>query len=115
MFNHPEIAWAYKVFALFPLIRGFTHLDVTRQQRTMGFGALIKAELVGALASLVLLWPLAIGLGDYRVMLFALLTDQVLRCVATHVYATETFKLGWDGVIVKRALTLGLPLMLAGV
>jgi O-antigen/teichoic acid export membrane protein len=81
----------------------------------MGFGALIKAELVGAVVSLVLLWPLAIELGDYRVMLFALLTDQVLRCVATHVYATETFKLGWDGVIVKRALTFGLPLMLAGV
>ena len=115
LFQHPENTWAYQCFAAFPLVRSFQHLDVIRQQRSMGFGALIKAELAGAIVSLLIMWPLAVWLGDFRVLLVALLVDQFVRCIMTHVMANGAYRLGWDIAIVRRALMFGLPLLAAGI
>jgi O-antigen/teichoic acid export membrane protein len=115
VFNHPHLTWAYQIFALSPMIRSFVNLDVMRQQRQMAFGAIIKAEFMGALASVAVLWPLALILGDFRVMLVALIVEQVMRSIGTMWLAHRPMRFGWDSAIMKGALAFGTPLILNGV
>jgi O-antigen/teichoic acid export membrane protein len=114
VFNHPELTWAYQVFAVAPLLRSLNNLDVVRMQRQMAFGPQIKAELTGAAVSLAALWPLTLWLGDFRVMLVALIGDHLIRCLMTQVLAERRFALAWDGAIVRRAIRFGLPLLFSG-
>ena len=115
LFNHPELAWAYQLCGLFPIFHGFNNLDISRMQRSMSFGPLVKAELTGPSLSLIMLWPLSIWLGDYKIMLIALLAEYSIRCVATQVIAERRFSLGWDQKVFKRALSFGLPLLASGI
>lgn len=113
-FHHPNLTWAYQLFGLVPLLHGLINLDVMRMQRQMSFGPQVKAELGGAIFSLAVLWPLAEWLGDYRVMLIAILAEHVLRCLITQVIAENRFSLAWNGPDAKRALRFGIPLLLSG-
>ncbi|MEM7671568.1 MAG: oligosaccharide flippase family protein [Pseudomonadota bacterium] len=115
LFNQPELTWAYEVFALVPVVRGFIHLDTMRAQRRMSFGPMIKAELVSSGGSLLLLWPVALWLGDFRVMLVLLIAQQVLRVLTTHVLARVPYRVGFDIPIAMRAFHFGWPLLLAGI
>lgn len=114
VFNHPELTWAYQLFGLAPLLHGLINLDVTRMQRRMSFGPQMKAELGGAILSLAVLWPLAEWLGDYRVMLIAILAEHFLRCIITQIIAEHRLTLAWNNADAKRALRFGIPLLLSG-
>lgn len=114
VFHHPQLTWAYQLFGLVPLLHGFNNLDVMRMQRRMSFGPQVKAELAGAVASLALLWPLAVWLGDYTVMLIALLAEYLVRCLTTQIIAEHRFTLNWDTAVFKRALAFGVPLLIGG-
>ncbi len=114
IFNHPELTWAYQAFAILPFITSLLHMDVMRQQRDMSFGALVMAEASGAALSLLAVWPLAILLKDFRVILAALFLDQVVRAAASHLLARRSFAIAWDTEVFKKALKFGVPLMVAG-
>ena len=114
VFHQPELTWAYQLFGLAPLLHSLINLDVLRMQRRMSFGPQIKAELAGAIVSLAALWPLAAWLGDYKVMLIALLLDHLLRCLTTQFIAERQFTLAWDKAVFLRALRFGVPLLLSG-
>ena len=114
VFNHPELTWAYQLFGLAPLLHGFNNLNVMRMQRRMSFGPQVKSELAGAIVSLGLLWPLAMWLGDYKVMLVALLAEHFVRCFVTQIIADRRFNLAWDYSDFVRALRFGIPLLLSG-
>ncbi len=114
VFHHPQLTWAYQLFGLVPLLHGFNNLDVMRMQRRLSFGPQVKAELAGAVVSLALLWPLAVWLGDYKVMLVALLAEYLVRCLATQFIAEHRFILGWDAAAFRRALRFGVPLLIGG-
>lgn len=114
VFNHPELTWAYQLFGLVPLLHGLNNLNIMRVQRQMSFGPQVKAEFAGAVISLGLLWPLAVWLGDYKVMLIALLAEHVVRCLVTQVIADRRFAIAWDKADFIRALKFGVPLLLSG-
>lgn len=114
VFNHPELTWAYQLFGLAPLLHGLNNLNIMRMQRQMSFGPQVKAEFAGAVVSLGLLWPLAVWLGDYKVMLIALLAEHLVRCIATQVIADRRFSIAWNKADFIRALKFGVPLLLSG-
>lgn len=114
VFNHPELTWAYQLFGLVPLLHGFNNLNIMRMQRHMSFGPQVKAEFAGAIVSLGLLFPLAVWLGDYKVMLVALLAEYLVRCLTTQVIADRHFTFAWDKADFTRALKFGVPLLLSG-
>lgn len=114
LFAVPEATWAYQVMAIVPFLRGFAHLDIFRLQRELKFGKFVMANLVGQLVSTVAVWPLALWLGDYRIMLAAILLHQILYVLATHVVAHRPYLLAWEREIVGRALSFGLPLLANG-
>lgn len=109
-----DIYWAYLVVSVVPLIRGFIHFDVYRFQRSMKFvpTALITGGAPAAsLLLVVILLPLV---PDYRVMLAAIIVQQSVFVILTHVLAQRRWRLSWDPVVVRRALRFGLPLLLNG-
>ena len=109
-----DIYWAYLAVSIVPMIRGFIHFDVYRFQRNMKFvpTALITggAPLVSLLTVVVLL-PFV---PDFRVMLVAIVVQQSVFVILTHVLAQRRWTLSWDKAVVRRALRFGLPLLLNG-
>jgi O-antigen/teichoic acid export membrane protein len=112
--GQPGLGWAYRVLAVMPLLRALVHLDVMRQQRTMRFGLMVKAEFAGMAASLAALAPLGLWLGDFRVMLGVLLVEYAAHLAASHLLAERPFRLGREGTVMARALRFGWPLLAGG-
>lgn len=114
LLNIPDVAWAYQVMAVMPVLRSLQHFDIHRLNRSMRYGPMILTGVVPALVSLAAIYPLALWFGDYRVMLFALVLQEALGAVTSHVVAERRFRLAWDRAIVARSLRFGWPLLLNG-
>ena len=108
----PEIAWAFRLMAVLPLIQGFMHLDPARAQRGMRFGPFLKVALSAEILGLLSVWPLFLVFGDYRVVLGALVVQTVLTTLFSHLVAERRYALGFDRVLALRALRFGWPLLL---
>ena len=110
----PDLAWAYQTLALVPLVRSIIHLDMFRAQRHMQFAPHVISLLAGNAIALLSAWPLSLWFGDFRVMLAAVLLQQVFSVAASHAVANQRYRLRWDPEIARHSLTFGLPLMLNG-
>lgn len=110
----PEVAWAYQLIALVPVIRGFIHFDVFRQQRDMRYWPFIVSHTGAAMASLVIVLPLMMVYGDYRVMLYAIMGQYVLMVLFSHLMAERRYSLSWDTALMGRAVRFGWPLLVNG-
>ena len=111
----PDIAWAYQLMALVPVARGLQHFDVERFKRQMRFGPWILAGLMPAALSVAAVWPLDRLLGDWRVMLYAVLGQVGLSLLASHLLAERRFAVSLDRAIMAKGLRFGWPLLLNGV
>ena len=109
-----RVAWSYEVLALVPLINGFQHYDPHRQRRHLNFKPSVLANSVPAMVSVLVLWPLALMFGDYRIMLFALFAQAITMVVTTHLTAERPYRLALDPALMKRATIFGWPLLLDG-
>ena len=110
----PEVAWAYQLMALVPVMRGLQHFDAERFKRRMRYGPSIAAVLVPALVSVAAVWPLAQAFGDWRVMLYAVLTQAALGLLASHVVAERRFAISLERDVIGRAMRFGWPLLVNG-
>jgi O-antigen/teichoic acid export membrane protein len=110
----PQVAWAYQVLAVVPVLNALQHFDMHRLNRQMVFGPLILTKVVPIAVSLLLVWPLAAWLGDYRVMLWALVVQAVVMMVSSHVTAKRSYRLVWDRAVIGESLRFGWPLLLNG-
>lgn len=115
MMGVPQYGWAYQMLAIVPLIRGFTHLDVFRAQRRMRFVPHAAAQVIANAVALAAAWPLAAWLGDFRVMLAAVLIQQVALVAMSHAFVRSRYRLRWDAAVLRHSLRFGAPLMLNGV
>ena len=115
LFGVPEVAWAYQALALTPLLRGFAHLDIHRRQRQMHFLPFVTVEATAQLVATAAALPLALAFGDYRVMLFCLLIQQLVFMAASHAVSTRPYRWAWDGAIVRRSIAFGWPVLLNSV
>jgi O-antigen/teichoic acid export membrane protein len=107
----PEVTWAYQIMALIPFIRGFAHLDIFRVQRDMVYSNFALVMGISPLASLLAAGGLALIYNDYRIMLWAIVAQQIAFTVLSHVVARRPYYLSWNTNVIKRALSFGLPLL----
>ena len=107
----PEVAWAFRLMAVLPLIQGFVHLDMARAQRSMRFGPFVKVTLGAEIIGLLSVWPLFLVFGDYRVVLGALVVQEALTMLFSHLAAERRYALGLDRPLALRALRFGWPLL----
>jgi O-antigen/teichoic acid export membrane protein len=115
LFGVPEVAWAYRALALIPLLRGLAHLDMFRRQRAMQFGPSATVEVAAQTLSCLAALPLALWLGDWRAMLYALLMQQIVFTAASHAVAMRPYRWTWDREVIGRTLRFGLPLLANGI
>jgi O-antigen/teichoic acid export membrane protein len=108
----PEVAWAFRLMAVLPLIQGFVHLDMARAQRGMRFGPFVKITLGAELIGLLTVWPLFLVFGDYRVVLGALVVQETMTMILSHLAAERRYALGLDRPLALSALRFGWPLLL---
>jgi O-antigen/teichoic acid export membrane protein len=108
----PDVAWAYQVMALVPVMRGFLHFDVFRSQRTMKFMPLVLSTAAPALLSVLLVWPFFKLFGDYRVMLYAYMVQWGGMTLASHVVANRGYRLTMDRGVMARVMRFGWPLLI---
>lgn len=113
--NIPEVAWAYQLMALMPVFRALQHFDIHRLNRSMRFGPMLLTALVPALLSLIAVFPFALWFGDWRVMLFALVLQEALGALTSHIVAQRPYRLAFDREIIAGSLKFGWPLLLNGV
>ena len=114
LFGVPEVAWAYQALSLIPLLRGLAHLDMFRRQRVMEFVPSVTVEAAAQLLATVAALPLALGLDDWRAMLYALLIQQIVFTATSHWVAARPYRWGWDRGVIRRALQFGWPIFLNG-
>lgn len=108
----PEVAWAYQVLAIAPLLNGLVHLDIYRLNRSMRYGPMILTMTVPVLISLIAVWPLYMMFGDYRVMLFAILIQMGLMMVISILTAERALRLSLDRTVVGQVVRFGWPLLI---
>ena len=114
LFGNASLAWAYQAFAIVPVLRSIAHLDMMREQRHMRFRAQTFSELGAIIVSLILLYPVFLWLGDFRVLLVLIVIDMIVRAALSFYYAERKFKLSWDPAIFRTAMKFGWPLLVSG-
>lgn len=110
-----EIAWAYQILALAPLIRGFVHFDIYRLQRQMRFGGIVAATLAGPIIALAVVLIGALFVRDFQIVLWALIGYQFAFMAASHIKAERPYRLTMNWEIARRSIRFGLPLLLNGI
>ncbi|QKK07443.1 MAG: oligosaccharide flippase family protein [Planctomycetota bacterium] len=107
----PEATWAFRIVALVPPIRGFTHNQIWLAQRDLRFKAMVATQAVPQVFLLLIAYPVAVWIPDFRALLWLLMANVVLTVVLSHVVARKPYRLGFDAQKVRQLLTFGLPLL----
>jgi O-antigen/teichoic acid export membrane protein len=111
VFGAPHAVWAFRTLALVPAIHGFRHLDVRRYQRALRFGPGTVVDAVPQLVATLAAWPLALWLGDYRVVLWVVLLQMVTGTALSHVLAERPYSVRGQAALARRFLAFGWPLV----
>ena len=108
----PEVAWAYQVLALVPVLNALQHFDIHRLTRAMRFKALLLTGSLPALISLIAVWPMVMIFGNWQVMLWALIVQAALAALVSHICAERRWQLSLDRAILAQSIRFGWPLLL---
>lgn len=111
----PEIAWAYQVLAIAPLMNGVVHLDVFRLNRELKYLPLILTQTVPALVSFLMVWPLWLWFGNWRVMLWAVVAQWVLMAGISIIVSERRYRLRLDRDAIFGVVRFGWPLLVNAV
>lgn len=115
LFGVPELIWAFQWLAVLPLITGFVHMDPARFQRQMRFGPSVASENIPQVLTVLAAAPLALYLGDYRVMLWVITLQAVTTVVISFLTAERRYSVALSKQYLHRIFSFGWPLMLNGI
>lgn len=105
-------AWAFLALAIVPFARGLEHLDNYRFQRELNYLPAALCEVIPHLVITLAAWPLAVWLGDFRVIVYLMVAKAVLGMTVTHVLAVRPYRWYWDSAYARRMWMFGWPLLL---
>lgn len=111
----PDLAWAYRVLALVPVLSSLTHLDVKRFHRQLRYGPDVATQCVGNIAGLVAGVTAAFTLDDYRALLIAVVVRYLGQVITSHMLAEWPYRFRYSRAVALRAWRFGWPLMINGV
>ncbi len=114
LFAVPDVAWAFQLIAVVPLVSGFFHFDAHRLSRRMQFAPSVILILLPPLGSLLSVVPLYHLFGDYLVLLFAIILQMALSVVVSHGVSKRRYRLRFDGAVILGSVRFGWPLMVSG-
>ena len=105
---HGQI-WAFAATAVVPLIRGFTHLDYRLHNRLLHLGSTAIIEIGSALAGLAVAASVFFipGVAAFAV---ALATQATVAVLLSHLLASRSYRVSFDGDVRRRLWLAGWPL-----
>lgn len=107
----PEVIWAYQLLAVVPILNALQHFDIHRLSRHMRFGPMLMTGSVAAVVAVVVAWPLAVWLDDWRAMLWSIIGQAAVGTLISHWTAERPYRLVWDREIMAQSLRFGWPLL----
>jgi O-antigen/teichoic acid export membrane protein len=110
----PQHAWAFATLAVVPLARAIEHLDYFRLQRELNYLPAVLCDLVPQIVVTVAAWPLAIWLGDFRVIVWLMIGKAALGVLMSQLLARHPYRWAWHANYIKGMCTFGLPLFING-
>jgi O-antigen/teichoic acid export membrane protein len=105
---------ALRFLGLLLFFKGFEHFDVVRMERDLRFMPATISSAAPQVISVLLAWPVAVWLGDFRAVLVLLGAKSLATVILTHVFAERPFALAYDKVIISHILKFSWPLLLNG-
>lgn len=108
----PDVAWAYQVIAVVPILNGLQHFDIHRLKREMRFGPEILCQTVPLAFTLAMVWFLFVWFGDFRVMLVAIVLQYILATGLSHWVAERSYSLSFNRNVIGAAIRFGWPLLI---
>lgn len=113
-YRAPRLAVALAILALSPLIGGFQHLDMRRDQRGHDFRSqaicMAAGELAGLAATVAATWLTQ----SFTAILFGLITRSLVMTLASHMLARRPYGLTWNRQDGPRLIRFATPLMFSG-
>ena len=115
LMNMPEAAWAFRTVGLIPMIRGVGHFHIWLAQRELRFKALVVCQAAPQVLLLLVAYPVAVWLNDFRALLVLLIANAAISAVLSHLVAPTPYKLAYDREKFRQLLVFGLPLLGDGI
>lgn len=112
LFDVPHAVDAFRWLAFIPVLRGLVHLDQQRKQRDLDYGSAVVLDVIRELLPLLLAWPFALWLEDYRAMLWLLVAQSGLHTLFSHILAGRKYLWHWNRSLAARFMHFGWPLVL---
>jgi O-antigen/teichoic acid export membrane protein len=119
----PPICGVFNVAVDWPMLvmlaailgsKGVEHLDLRRFERQLIFTPSFWAEVVPQWITVILAWPIAIWLADYRAVLALLLVKSCGTVVGSHLLAERPFRVSWSGPYRRSIWRFSWPLLVTG-
>jgi O-antigen/teichoic acid export membrane protein len=114
LFKVPHASWAFALLAVVPLSQGLCHLDISRRQRELDYLPLVLMDVVPQLLITAAVWPLALWVRDYRVIVWLMIGKAVLGLSMTFFLAQRPYRWAWEREHIRSMLSFGWPLLLTG-
>ena len=112
--GNENLIWAYQIIALIPLLFGLRHFDTVRFERRMVYWRSFVCNVTGPVVGILVLWPLDRLFNDYRVVLYALLVQEALTTLLTHLVAERPYRVRFQRDVMAAGARFGWPLLLNG-
>lgn len=110
----PEVAWAYRLMAVVPILNSLVHLDIHRLNRRMTYGPMIATGVLSNLVALASVWPLTAWFGDWRAMLGTILIQAAVAPLVAGILAERPFRAALDLATMRRSVAFGWSIFLNG-
>ncbi len=108
--NWPSFAWLAPV----TIIKSFEHLDIRVGERDYRYGPQLLASLVSHGVGIMALTAVAYESGSHYTFIAYLLVQAAVYVVASHLLASNPYRVKWKTPFLRKAVAFGLPLMLNG-
>lgn len=111
----PKISWAFATLAVVPFARAFENLDYFRQQRDLNYLPAVLCDVIPQVSVTIAAWPLAVWIGDFRVIICLMIAKASLGMIMTHLLSRQPYRWAWHSDYVKSMFSFGLPLFFNGI
>lgn len=105
--------WAFEVASLVPLVKGFTHLDMRRHQRTLDNRAAIAYEALPQAMGCIAALPLLHLLPTYAAVPWIVMASAVSAVAISHALARMAYRVGYSRTHLDATLRFGWPIWLS--
>jgi O-antigen/teichoic acid export membrane protein len=112
LFRVPHVWWAIALLAVVPLSQSLSHLDIARRQRELDYLPLVLVDVVPQFLITIAVWPMAVWLRDYRVILWLMIAKALIGTAMTYFFARRPYGWAWELRHIRGMLAFGWPLLL---